>query len=276
MPLPKEVKTYNDTDARFSDEWKYEAGKGRGDYRDDVHLTTTPNAEAEFAFEGTGIEVLSEKSSDMGAMEIVLDGESKGTVSLYQDPMPLLYQVEVYRNINLNPGRHTIRVINRSPMGKRVLVDGFRVYGGLDFDPNARYSLVNRVTGDAIVFRKGQLTAGPIKPGEDPADWQIKDNDAGFCTFSQGDLSRSIGNDGQDGRATLVDAATDPEKARTLWRIRPVGNGTFSITNRVTGLAISESLVGPTQSTISQLEYVGRDAQKWEIVRRNASDSTGK
>ena len=45
-----------------------------------------------------------------------------------QDPMPRLYQVEFYRNMNLSHRRHALRVVNKGPEGKFCLIDGFRVY----------------------------------------------------------------------------------------------------------------------------------------------------
>lgn len=265
-PLPKVVRTFNDTDARFSGDWNYETNTSRGDYMNDVHSTTAPNAEAEFAFEGVGIEVLSEKSSEMGeGVEIVIDGRSKGSVSLYQDPMPLLYQVEIYRDMNLRPGRHIVEVINRSQNGERVLVDGFRVYKGIDFDSNSRYSILNRETGESLIFRDGSLTTVTPKSGERVTEWQIVRKEDCAYDLSVWGQQQSLGNDAEDGRATVVSSAADPEKAHTHWIIRPVGNGTFSIMNRVTGLAISQALTGRSHSSIAQLEYMGRDAQKWQI-----------
>jgi hypothetical protein len=270
-PVPKEVRTFNDTDAKFSGDWKYETHTDRGDYQNDAHTTTLPAAEAEFSFEGAGIEVLSEKSSDMGDIEVVIDGQSKGTISLYQDPMPLLYQVEVYRNMSLGPGPHVLRAINRSQEGRRVLIDGFRVYGKMDFDPKSRYLIINRETGDSLVAQKGALTALPAKSKEDAARWQIISKEGGLYSLSIGDPQGTLGNDAEDGRATLLTATPDPQKAHASWRIRAVGNGTFAIDNSTTELALTQALTGRSQSSIAQIEYLGRDAQKWFIVRNDAS-----
>jgi len=97
--------------------WKHEEKRGVGDWQDDAHVTTTPGSWCEYGFEGEGIEILSEKNHDMGDVEVLLDGKSQGTCSLHQDPMPRLYRVPFYRRIDLPPGRHTVRVINRAPAG---------------------------------------------------------------------------------------------------------------------------------------------------------------
>jgi hypothetical protein len=52
--------------------------------------------------------VLSEKLRDMGEIELVLDGVSQGFYQLYQDPMPRLYQVPVFRKTDLPSARHAI------------------------------------------------------------------------------------------------------------------------------------------------------------------------
>ncbi len=75
--------------------------RGKGDYYDDLHITSTPGATIDFSFQGSGHGNLSEKHSDLGAMEVVIDGVSEGTVSQYQNPFPLLYRVPIYRNMSL-------------------------------------------------------------------------------------------------------------------------------------------------------------------------------
>ena len=120
--------TVNDTAATYSEGWKHEQKRGVGDWEDDAHVTTTTGSWCEDAFEGQGIEIFSEKNHDMGNVEVLLDGKTQGTYSLYQDPMPRLYRVPFYRRMDLPPGRHTVRVINRAPEGTPCLIDGFRVY----------------------------------------------------------------------------------------------------------------------------------------------------
>ena len=95
-------------------------------------MTTKAGEYVDFTFSGRGIAILSEKYHDMGNVEVLLDGVSQGTFSLYQDPMPRLYQVEFYRNMKLSGGTHRVRVVNKGPEDKFCLIDGFRVYGGID------------------------------------------------------------------------------------------------------------------------------------------------
>lgn len=128
-PQPKLRETFNDTEAQYSDGWTYQTARGAGDYMDDAHVTSAPGQYCDFSFTGEGIEILSEKFHDLGDVEVILDGVSKGVFSLYQDPMPRLYQVPFYRNMDLSTGKHSLRVINRGASGTTCLIDGFKVYG---------------------------------------------------------------------------------------------------------------------------------------------------
>jgi hypothetical protein len=127
-PQPKLRKTFNDTAAQYSDSWFYQTNRNVGDWNNDAHVTTNAGSYCDFTFKGVGIEVLSEKYHDMGAVEISLDGLSQGQIQLYQDPMPRLYRIPVFRRMDLPPGRHTIRITNIATNGAFCLVDGFKIY----------------------------------------------------------------------------------------------------------------------------------------------------
>jgi hypothetical protein len=128
-PLPQLREMVNNTAADYSAGWQYQTKRGYDDYQDDIHVTTTPGAYCEFSFSGEGIEILSEKYSDMGDVELMLDGNSQGIFHLSQDPMPRLYQIPFYRKMDLTPGKHSVRVVNRANNGAFCIVDGFKVYG---------------------------------------------------------------------------------------------------------------------------------------------------
>jgi hypothetical protein len=130
QPQPKLRETFNDTDAKYSDGWFYQTNRNVGDWNNDVHITANAGSYCEFTFDGVGIEVLSEKFHDMGEIELALDGVSQGHCQLYQDPMPRLYRIPVFRKMDLSPGRHIVRVTNIATNGAFCLVDGFKVYGG--------------------------------------------------------------------------------------------------------------------------------------------------
>ena len=128
-PLPKQWETFNDTAATFSAGWNYRINRSFGDYQDDVHITTNAEANCDFSFRGEVVEILSEKFAGLGEVKVVLDGETQGNFSPYQDPMPRLYQVPFHRNLNLALGRHKVRAINLSAAGAGTIIDGIKVYG---------------------------------------------------------------------------------------------------------------------------------------------------
>lgn len=128
-PLPKLRETVNDTAAQYSDGWFYQTNRNFGDLNNDIHVSTNAGSYCDFTFSGEGIEVLSEKYFDMGDVEVQLDGASHGIFHLFQDPMPRLYHVPFFRKLDLRPGRHTIRLINRASNGAFCIVDGFKVFG---------------------------------------------------------------------------------------------------------------------------------------------------
>jgi hypothetical protein len=208
-PEPKEVRNYNDTAASYSNGWVYESHRGVGDYQDDAHVTSKFGQTAEFTFKGTGIEILSEKFSSMGPVEVILDGISRGVFDLYQDPMPRLYQVEFFRAMNLPNRSHTVRVINQAADGRVCIIDGFRVYGAMDFDARAEYQIANRATGEPLYGER---------------NWKIKGNWDGTYSLSG------------ENKAFAVDER---------WKINHVGNGTFSIVDAGNELA----LTGDPQTT---------------------------
>lgn len=49
--------------------------------------------------------------------------------------MPRLYQVPFYRKLDLAPGRHAVRIVDRAPDGVFCIVDGFKVYGSTNAKP---------------------------------------------------------------------------------------------------------------------------------------------
>jgi hypothetical protein len=201
--LPKEVTSYNDSAATYSNRWTLESNRGVGDFHDDAHVTRVSGESAVFSFQGSGIEALSEKYSDMGSVEVILDGVSQGTFDLHQDPMPRLYQIEFFRAMNLSNVPHKLQIINKSPDGTVCLIDGFRVYGAMEFDPHADYNISNRVTGASLGHSK---------------KWRIERDLNGTYSIS------NLGN---------------PLRPEERWAIKPVGNGTFSITNAKSGLLLT-------------------------------------
>jgi hypothetical protein len=261
-PQLKDVQCIDDSEAKYSSGWTVRSDELVGDFRDDVHITTTQGAYADFQFSGRGIEILSEKSSELGDVEVLLDGVSMGTFNLYQDPMPRLYQVPFYRNMGLHDGPHTVRIVNKAPTGTACILDGFRVYRSNDFDPDGFYSIVNRANRKVLgSARKGQSIEAVENTKSHAAHWIFKADSAGNYRI----VNRESGKSLSVGEAESLSQQVAAASPSFHWKALPVGNGTFSILNRGNGLAITAA-ASPASGAFIQAIYYGRDDQKWEIV----------
>ncbi len=109
--------------------WLYgRPGRGFHDHGDDIHYSTNTGASAEFTFEGTGLDYLSEKYADHGRVAVHLDGQLRAVVDLALANFPRLAQVAVFSVRDLPPGRHTLKLVNQG--ADYAILDAFRVYGG--------------------------------------------------------------------------------------------------------------------------------------------------
>ena len=234
---------------------------------DDIHVTSTPGEYVDFAFTGRGVEVFSEKYNDMGEVEVLIDGVSQGTFSLYQEPMPRLYQVVFYRNMNLPDGPHTLRIVNKAPSPAFCIIDGFRVYRGMDFDPGTHYRLINRVNRHLLTSPAvdGQLRLAAA--GESlNTQWSIRADGHGLHTIANVGDGKLLSGDPTIAN-TFPLQPSSANSPTTLWKIVPVGNGTFSITNHSSGMTIGVQDNAAINDVAIPSLYFGRDIQKWEIVR---------
>ncbi|MDQ6421450.1 X2-like carbohydrate binding domain-containing protein [Paenibacillus sp. LHD-117] len=113
----------DDTGISYKGAWQHNRNRGLGDYKDDVHFTEKDNDYLEFTFQGTGIELITEKDPSQGDMGIYIDGEFKQTISTYNDTKQALQTV--YSINGLTDGTHTIKVVKKS--GFYMLLDQFKV-----------------------------------------------------------------------------------------------------------------------------------------------------
>jgi hypothetical protein len=119
------TRTINDTDAAitYTGRWSYSAGRGLGDYDNDVHSSTVNGSSVTVTFYGSAISYLTEKYSDEGSIAVSLDGTSEGTVNAEaaaRGSQQVLYSVS-----GLTPGLHTLTLTKES--GTYLLVDRFDV-----------------------------------------------------------------------------------------------------------------------------------------------------
>jgi hypothetical protein len=122
---PGHLAPLNDTDwrAAYTGGWNYSNNRQLGDLGDDVHYTSTNGDSVSYTFTGTGIQVLSEFSSDEGDADVYVDGTKVSTVSA-NSPQRLAQQV-LASVTGLAKGTHTVRVVKTG--GSYLLVDGVTV-----------------------------------------------------------------------------------------------------------------------------------------------------
>ncbi|GLX99172.1 hypothetical protein [Herbidospora sp. NBRC 101105] len=131
----------NNTELTYDANWHLTTGRGYGDYNDDTHHSTTVNAAATYTFTGTGIEILSERFSDMGNVDVYIDNVFQQNVNLYQSGARQAQQV-VYSKTGLSNGQHTLRVVNKTT--SVGMIDALRVLTGGGNPPAGTVTLRSR------------------------------------------------------------------------------------------------------------------------------------
>jgi alpha-galactosidase len=111
--------TANNDEAKFTGAWQRSYNRGFGDYKDDVQYTTTNNDYFEYTFKGTGVDMITEKDSSQGNVDIYIDGVFKQTVSTYNATR--LAQQTVYSITGLTNASHTIKGVKKT--GTYMLLD---------------------------------------------------------------------------------------------------------------------------------------------------------
>ncbi|WP_074100257.1 X2-like carbohydrate binding domain-containing protein [Paenibacillus sp. P3E] len=127
-PSPVTRSVYiNDSDSSitYSGDWSSQSGRTAGDYGADVHYTETDGDFFEYTFKGTGIELLTEKDSSQGDVQVYLDDAvSPQTVSTYTAGAKEAQQT-VYSANGLTDGEHTLKVVKDS--GQYMLLDALKI-----------------------------------------------------------------------------------------------------------------------------------------------------
>jgi hypothetical protein len=104
--------------------WSYNSGRPFGDYDNDVHATTNNGDSVSYAFNGSGIEALTELNSDEGTIGVYVDGSLNQTVSAYTSGDRTAEQALVTVT-GLAPGNHTLQLVKQS--GSYMVLDALVV-----------------------------------------------------------------------------------------------------------------------------------------------------
>lgn len=125
---PGHIAPVNDDDpnAVYTGSWTTIGDRSYGDLNRDVHATSTNGDSVSYTFTGTGVQVLTEKYSDAGDIDVYVDGTKIQTVSAAIAPgSRRLAQQPVVDVSGLSKGTHTVKLVKTS--GSWMLIDGFTV-----------------------------------------------------------------------------------------------------------------------------------------------------
>ena len=103
--------------------WDHECNLDQGEFNNDVHSTKIPGAVCEYAFTGSGIELIGTKSAGYGDVEVSVDGSPAQTVSLANASRQS--QTVLFKTQGLAKSPHKIKIVNKGEA--LVVLDAFNV-----------------------------------------------------------------------------------------------------------------------------------------------------
>jgi hypothetical protein len=106
----------------YSAGWTYDTSSSRsGDYGADIHYTSTDGAYCELSFVGTGFQYISDMNSNIGDVEVYVDGSGGTLVSGYAPTKEV--QKVLYGLQGLSYGTHTVKIVDDSDSSYYAAVD---------------------------------------------------------------------------------------------------------------------------------------------------------
>ncbi|MFF2938353.1 hypothetical protein ACFVSQ_00730 [Streptomyces niveus] len=189
--------------------WGLSGNRIAGDLGNDVKFASTNGDSVSFTFEGTGLQVLSERNPDQGDIDVYVDGVKTDTVSTVTTG-PRLAQQAVASVTGLPKGTHTVKLVKTS--GAYMLIDGFTVipdvlkpvhditFKGVDF----AYTTWNQPSTSGYIDNQAGVLWDPVthKPVRIPAAVQV--HRGSRVTFTDGTFQH-LGGAGID----LADGTQD-------------------------------------------------------------------
>ena len=124
--VPQAEARIDDTDPSIAySGWNYSAGRGYGDYNDDIHYAGSDGSSLSFTVIGTGIKVFGEQYTDQGDISVSIDGASPTVVDTVPADGTRHADAALCTSAPLPAGVHTIVVSKLS--GQYATFDGFEV-----------------------------------------------------------------------------------------------------------------------------------------------------
>lgn len=94
--------------------WIRRCNLGTGDFNNDLTISDTPGDTWQCSFTGSRVSVIAPKEPGAGKIEIQIDGQIRGTADLSARGTRRAQQ-EVCEVADLEPGKHTLKIVNRGP-----------------------------------------------------------------------------------------------------------------------------------------------------------------
>ena len=104
--------------------WTQYASSAYGDFGDTYAQTSHAGDAATYSFTGTGIDVMSQRYSDEGNIDVYIDGTLQTTITGLNSGSIRLAQQVIYAKSGLAAGAHTLKLVNA---GGTTRVDAFAV-----------------------------------------------------------------------------------------------------------------------------------------------------
>ncbi|WP_309621154.1 hypothetical protein [Salinibacterium sp.] len=105
--------------------WTYASGRGYGDFGDDLHYNYSAGATVQYAFTGSGIGWLAQRSSFTGPVQVYVDGVDQGVITPKSSGSPYPVQQVEYNITGLAAGPHNLKIVNTT--SKLFTVDAFTI-----------------------------------------------------------------------------------------------------------------------------------------------------
>lgn len=261
----------NDADIVYSGNWSEVSDSIVSNYQSGFHTTADNNASIEYTFEGTGISYITQKNSQLGEVDIYIDGQLDQTVDCYNEKT--LPQQYVYTKSGLSNGSHTIKLVKKS--GSNMQLDAFGVVGN-SIESGSRYKLVNVNSGKVLDVNAatkadgGKVIQWPYQGGKNQ-QWELKKTNSGtynIMNVNSGKylaLDKSSTSDG----AAVIQQSADASKNQE-WKITDLGNDSFLIASANSNKALDVTSSSTEDGAkVIQWKYGGGKNQQWLLVKIN-------
>ena len=124
-PTPYEYTWANDDAAgmQYGGGWTDDNNRPQ-EYNGDLHYTSMDGNYAQYTFTGTGVDWINEKASDLGNVDVYIDGSFDRTVNIYSAAR--VHQQTVYQKSALAYGGHTIKLVKKD--AAYMSFDALKIY----------------------------------------------------------------------------------------------------------------------------------------------------